>query len=139
MIAHKIQRMTFDIDFILTLEDCRKIEPEIVALGYSILSRTDAFVQFKAEKPGLRDLDFLISDVITVEKLRTQGQKISIAGRSTAVTFPVFKKEMLPPSLRSVDEINSWIEQDYPVMFDRERYQREKRRLSVNKPFFLKK
>jgi len=51
--------------------------------------------------------------------------------------FPVFTAEPLPPSLRSVDEINTWIEQDYPFLFDRTIYEREKARLSVNVPFRL--
>ena len=43
------------------------------------------------------------------------------------------------PSPRSVDEINEWIEQDYRDLFDREAYEREKRRLSVNVRFSLKR
>jgi hypothetical protein len=94
MIAHKIQRMTFDIDFMLTFSDCKKIEADITALGYSILNRTEAFVQFKSEKAGLRDLDFLISDGKTVEKLRAQGQEISIAGEMFTVPSAIHLIEM---------------------------------------------
>lgn len=50
--------------------------------------------------------------------------------------FPVIKG-MLPHSLRSMDEINEWIEQDYLLFFNREAYEREKRALSVNVPFVL--
>jgi hypothetical protein len=51
--------------------------------------------------------------------------------------FPIFTSEPLPPSLRSIDEINQWIEQDYELFFDREIYEKEKMRLSVNVPFVL--
>jgi hypothetical protein len=51
--------------------------------------------------------------------------------------LPVIKGGMLPPSLRSMDEINEWIEQDYLLFFNREAYEREKRALSVNVPFVL--
>ena len=44
---------------------------------------------------------------------------------------------MLGPSLRTIDEINEWIEHDYQLFFDREAYEKEKRELSVNIPFRL--
>jgi hypothetical protein len=54
------------------------------------------------------------------------------------LNLPSFNTEPLPPSLRSMDEINSWIEQDYALFFDRELYEKEKKLLSVNVPFILK-
>jgi hypothetical protein len=61
--------------------------------------------------------------------------------RKSALTnelhFPVIKGGMLPHSLRSMDEINEWIEQDYQLFFNREAYEREKRACSVNVPFVL--
>jgi hypothetical protein len=85
LIANKVQRMTFDIDFMVTAPDCAKIEPSIISAGYSIFNRTSSFVQFKSEKPGLRDLDFLIGDPRTVEMLITQGREITIAGGTFVV------------------------------------------------------
>jgi hypothetical protein len=82
LIANKVQRLTFDIDFIITLTDLTKIEPEIIETGYSIFNRQDAFVQFKSERHGYRDLDFLITDQYTIEKLISQGRKISITGET---------------------------------------------------------
>ena len=52
--------------------------------------------------------------------------------------FPVLNEPLAPPSIRSMDEINSWIEQDYALFFDRDVYEREKQRLSVEKLFFLR-
>lgn len=88
VIAHKIQRMTFDIDLMVTADDCARLEPEIIAEGYSVFNRSNAFVQFKSEKPGLRDLDFLIGDKRTVEGLVAQGQEISIAEEKFIVPSP---------------------------------------------------
>jgi hypothetical protein len=51
--------------------------------------------------------------------------------------LPVFKSEPFPPSLRTLDEIDRWIEQDYLLFFDRESYDREKKLCSVNIPFEL--
>jgi hypothetical protein len=49
--------------------------------------------------------------------------------------FPVFKSEPLAPSLRTIDEIDQWIEQDYLLFFDRTIYDKEKKLYSVNIPF----
>jgi hypothetical protein len=53
------------------------------------------------------------------------------------LNLPIIKDDPLPPSLRSMDEINTWIEQDYKLFFNRELYEKEKRLLSVNVPFVL--
>jgi len=53
------------------------------------------------------------------------------------LNLPVIKSEPLPPSIRSMDEIDTWIEEDYALFFDREAYETEKRLNSVNVPFRL--
>jgi hypothetical protein len=52
--------------------------------------------------------------------------------------FPVIREPIAPPSERSIDEIDAWIEHDFTCFFDRERYSEEKRKLSVNERFVLK-
>ena len=89
LIANKVQRMTFDIDFILTPEDYSKIEPDLFKAGYSVLSRQKAFVQLKNGKRGMRDLDFLIGDQETISGLIAQGKTISIAGEPFIVPSPM--------------------------------------------------
>lgn len=51
--------------------------------------------------------------------------------------LPVIKGDIPLPSLRSADEINQWIEEDYMLFFDRKRYYTEKRLHSVNVKFVL--
>ncbi len=51
--------------------------------------------------------------------------------------LPIIREELLPPALRSMDEINAWIEEDYKNFFDREIYEQEKRSMSVDVPFSL--
>jgi hypothetical protein len=51
--------------------------------------------------------------------------------------LPVIENEPLPPSLRTMDEIDQWIEEDYALFFNREVYEKEKRLNSVNVPFTL--
>lgn len=94
LIANKVQRMTFDIDFLMTETDYSKIEQDVIKMGYSVLNRQDAFVQLKSDKKGLRDLDFLISDSDTVESLISHGKEISIAGERFVVPSPMHLIEM---------------------------------------------
>lgn len=56
---------------------------------------------------------------------------------SEHLEFPVFSQPMSPPMVRSMDEINEWIEQDYALFFNRERYELEKKKMSVNTIFIL--
>jgi hypothetical protein len=58
--------------------------------------------------------------------------------KTSALRFPIITGKPLPPSLRSIDEINEWIEQDYRLFFDRKVYEEAKRRNSVNVRFALK-
>jgi hypothetical protein len=54
------------------------------------------------------------------------------------ITWPTFSEPMAPPSLRTMDEINQWIEEDFAILMNRERYDEEKLRLSVSEPFHLR-
>lgn len=101
LIVNKVQRMTFDIDFMVTKKDCQKIEPDLIEAGYSILSRQEAFVQFTGEKIGLRDLDFLITDKVTLEKILTQGIKTTIAGEEFYVPSPI---HLITMKIHSISE-----------------------------------
>lgn len=94
LIANKVQRMTFDIDFMMTDSDYSRIEKELLEMGYSVMNRQDAFVQLKAGKKGLRDLDFLMSDSNTIENLISEGRKITIAGEPFFVPSPMHLIEM---------------------------------------------
>jgi hypothetical protein len=88
LIANKVQRMTFDVDFIVTAADCSRIEPDIIKAGYSVSNRQESFVQFKSGKKGARDIDFLICDRQTIEKLFAHGKKVRIAGEFFVVPSP---------------------------------------------------
>ncbi len=39
VISYHIQRMTFDVDFIMTRENCCSLEKNILALGYVVFCR----------------------------------------------------------------------------------------------------
>jgi hypothetical protein len=156
--AYKVQRMTFDIDFILTGEAYIRIEHDILSLGYTVFNRTEAFIQLRNESSGLRDIDFLISDQETMRRLIATGTQMNIAGEDFFVPslayltameqqsfsrnndgpdLPVSKKNMEPPSVRSMDEIDRWIEEDYALFFDRAEYDKLKKLYAVPVRFSL--
>jgi hypothetical protein len=53
------------------------------------------------------------------------------------LNLPLLKGDPAPSLLRTIDEIDAWIEQDYRIFFDRTIYEKEKSRNSVNVPFVL--
>ena len=69
LIAHKVQRFTFDIDFMITREAAIKIEPDLINAGYVVQNRQEAFIQFKSGNPGIRDIDFLITSEVNSPQL----------------------------------------------------------------------
>lgn len=88
LILNNVQRMTFDIDFIITAEDYLKIKPDIINAGYTVFHQQEAFVQLRSKKQGLRDIDFLISDRNTIKKLLEHGKEATIAGEKFIVPSP---------------------------------------------------
>jgi len=57
--------------------------------------------------------------------------------RENDLHLPVIEKEPEPHPLRSIDEINEWIEHDYRLFFNRKVYEKEKKKNSVNSIFHL--
>jgi hypothetical protein len=55
--------------------------------------------------------------------------------KSLEINLPVVKTPMKPPSVRTMDEIIMWIEQDYELFFDRTEYEKRKLAQSVYKRF----
>jgi hypothetical protein len=56
---------------------------------------------------------------------------------NTDITLPDFEKAMLPVLERSMDDINSWIEEDFELFFNQAIYEDSKKRLSVKYQFTL--
>jgi hypothetical protein len=69
----------------VSASDCRKVEQELLIVGYTVCNRQEAFVQFRGGKQGLRDIDFLIGDRQTVETLIRMGKAVTIAGEEFIV------------------------------------------------------
>lgn len=76
--AHKVTRHTVDIDFLIFRDDFDKVFRELEPVGYAIAHRQDAFVQLTGK--GLRDIDFMLSDVETAHAMYKSGDQVTIAG-----------------------------------------------------------
>lgn len=89
LIASKIHRMTFDVDFMITKEDSIKIKSDIINLGYSVINDESAFLQLKSKKMGLRDLDFILVDDYTIKAIIDDGKEVIIAGENFIIPCPI--------------------------------------------------
>lgn len=109
--ANKVQRMTFDIDFIITEENFNKIENNILDVGYSVFHRQDAFIQLKSNNEIFRDIDFLLSDNKTIDILISKGKKHRIDNNEFYIPSPLHLIEM---KLHSISYNKSRIQKDLP-------------------------
>lgn len=76
--AHKVTRHTVDIDFLIEKNGLEGPLAELKRIGYTVAHQQEAFVQLTAQ--GLRDIDFMLSDVATVSKMYETGDRVTIAG-----------------------------------------------------------
>jgi len=109
--ANKVQRMTFDIDFIITEENFNKLEKDIIDIGYSIFHRQEAFIQLKSNNDFFRDIDFLLSDDKTINILISEGKKHLIDNNYFYIPSPMHLVEM---KLHSISFNRIRIKKDLP-------------------------
>lgn len=65
-------------------------------------------------------------------------KQLNSSKNSDQIKLPIINGPIAPPSSRSMDEIDAWIEENYRLFFfDRAKYQEEKRKYSVYKVFKL--
>jgi len=89
VLAYKIERSTFDIDFMLTLEQWSKIEKDMFAAGYTFIHKSDSFIQLKNIKQELRDIDFILCDNDTFIKIIKDSKTTTIAGSNFMLASPL--------------------------------------------------
>lgn len=111
LIANKVQRMTFDIDFLVTELNYNKIEKDFFKLGYSIFHQQEAFIQLKSNKTNFRDIDFLISDQKTIDIIISQGSKQYISDEEFIVPSP---KHLIEMKLHSMSYNKNREQKDLP-------------------------
>ncbi len=64
------QRLTLDVDFMVTEEDYEKLKPAISSRGYSEVVRTNVAAKWQAGSPDLIDIDFMFVDPETFKAIK---------------------------------------------------------------------
>ncbi|MFH1692031.1 MAG: nucleotidyl transferase AbiEii/AbiGii toxin family protein [Candidatus Omnitrophota bacterium] len=81
---YRVTRSTLDIDFLITKEDFVKIKKVLIAGGYAEEFITDVAVRFSNKKEAL-DIDFMIVDDQTREKIVQDGKSVEIVGEKLVI------------------------------------------------------
>lgn len=89
--AHGYQRMTLDVDFLITESDFNSLRDPLCEAGYREVVRTNVAAKFSSDSEDLIDIDFMFVDPQTFKKIKEEGKEESYEGR----TFRVPKLEHL--------------------------------------------
>ena len=81
---YKVTRDTLDVDFLTTKEDFAKIKDALINAGYAKEFATEATVRFSNKKENL-DVDFMIVDQATREKIIKEGKEIDVVGEKLVI------------------------------------------------------
>lgn len=81
---YKVTRNTLDIDFLTTREDFLRIKDALLAAGYTEEFATNVAVRFSNKKEAL-DIDFMIVDDLTREKIIKDGKIADIVGEKLII------------------------------------------------------
>ena len=76
---YKVTRGTRDVDFLITENDFKKIEKALTEAGYAEDFATNVAIRVSSAKDSA-DVDFMIVDNATRDKILAEGQKTTIAG-----------------------------------------------------------
>ena len=69
------QRLTLDVDFMVTEEDYEKLKPAISSRGYSEVVRTNVAAKWQGQSPDLIDIDFMFVDRATFEAIKKESKE----------------------------------------------------------------
>lgn len=81
---YKVTRNTLDIDFLITKDDFDKIRGALIDAGYSEEFATDVTIRFSSKKDSL-DIDFMIVDAQTREKILEDGKTTEVVGEKLVI------------------------------------------------------
>lgn len=82
---HKVTRQTVDVDFVIVKEDFHKISKDLTKAGFKIDFIHETFARFKANDYYLADIDFMLVDKETFDKITKDAKLISIANQKFMV------------------------------------------------------
>ena len=81
---YKVTRNTLDIDFLITKEDFAKIKDTLLSADYAEDFSTDVATRLSNKKDAL-DIDFMMVDDLTREKIIKDGKTAEIVGEKLII------------------------------------------------------
>lgn len=83
--AHGVSRQTLDVDILVRERDVAVFEAALSDHGYTKVYATDLFAKFRAEDQALMDVDCLLTDDDTIEKMLEESQIGEIEGVTISI------------------------------------------------------
>jgi predicted nucleotidyltransferase len=78
--AHHVTRQTLDVDLLIATDDLKKASDALQTAGYQKGLASPVVARFKGDGKLLLDIDLMLIDPGTFQKILKQGQKLTIAG-----------------------------------------------------------
>jgi len=82
------QRVTLDVDFMITEADYEKLKPAMCAAGYQEVTRTAVAAKLRAESENLVDVDFMFVDTDTFSGIQSESEAETFQEASFLVPKP---------------------------------------------------
>ena len=114
--ARGYQRMTLDLDFMVTEQDYEKLKPAVVERGYREFVRTDVTAKMRAASDELIDIDFVFVDPATFSGVQRESREenfgdcklwVPKAEHLIAMKLHAVKQQ---PQLREFKDLNDIVE-----------------------------
>jgi hypothetical protein len=77
---YKVSRQTADVDFLLALNDLDLALEVLKKSGYREIARGEAFARLESEDLRLMNLDLLVTETETLDRIIAEGKETWIAG-----------------------------------------------------------
>ncbi|MCM8776175.1 MAG: nucleotidyltransferase family protein [Candidatus Omnitrophica bacterium] len=114
--ARGYQRVTLDLDFMITEQDYERLKPAMEREGYSEIVRTEIAVKMRAASDELIDIDFMFVDPGTFDGIRKEASQENFEGCNFWVPKPehliALKLHAIKqqPDVREMKDLNDIVE-----------------------------
>jgi predicted nucleotidyltransferase len=83
--VHHVTRQTLDVDLLIALDDLEKASSALQAVGYRTGLESPVVARFKGDGKLLLDIDLMLIDPGTMQKILDKSKKATISGHSFKV------------------------------------------------------
>ena len=78
MQQYGVSRQTFDVAMLITHSQKQLMESSLLEAGYTAIAETRSFVRYRCENVYLMDIDVLLVDSCTLDKMLTESTAVSV-------------------------------------------------------------